>query len=74
MALYSPFAFDGSITLGKLGQGFHRFFFLSPHTLICFFVCAKSVLFFPRQDGIFTLTLTGMMALDEARGIRGITL
>ena len=44
------------------------------HTSTRFFVCAKSVLFFPRQDGIFTLTLTGMMALDEACGIRGITL
>ena len=40
-----------------------------------FFLCAEKVFcFFPRLDSIFTLTLTGMMAFEEAHGIRGITL
>ena len=39
------------------------------------FVCVRKRAFgfLPRQDGIFTLTLLGMMMLDEARGTRGTT-
>ena len=40
-----------------------------------FFCVRKKVFrFFPRRDGIFTLILSGMMLLEEARGIWGTTL
>ena len=47
--------------------------FLSPHTQSRFCERGKYLVFFLSRDGIFTLTLLGVMMLDEARGIRGTT-
>ena len=76
MALHSPVAFDGSITLGKevmVLTVFFFFFSFPAHTNSFLGVRKECFVFSPRRDGIFTLTLSGMMVLDKVRGIWGTT-
>ena len=76
VALYSPVAFDVSITLGKqvmvlIGS---LFFLSSLRTISRLFFVHKNWFVFFRPVGTLTLTPTGMRALEQARGIRGVTL